>query len=659
MRTELVLTAALGLVLATPLAARADDAVHLGAATLDRPTLVTIGVRWALTGDDDFDATVTVQYREAGATEWIDAMPLRRVRADLVAGGGAVPELAGSIFDLAPATTYEIRLTAHDPDGGDQTTTLTQTTRAVPADPKTPRAVPVSTAAELTSALAAAQPGDVITLAAGTYAGEFTLNASGTADDPIVIRGADRDAVVLDGGEGGSNVLAIEGSYTHVERLTLQHDTRALRFHGSPATGNVVRRVHAKDVRLGFGSNPSQQDFYICDNVLEGRLAWPMVYADDGGAHANDDGIHVEGDGHVVCHNTLSGFGDALKVETVGARADDFYGNDVNGAYDNAIELDQSQGNTRAFRNRFTNAYMPVSCQPILGGPAYVVRNLVVNAAVEQVKLHNATVGPVILNNTFVSPAYAFQVLDDTTARAVTMTNNLFIGPSAPQGGRAVNWDQPVDPATDVIDWNGWSPDGAFHMGIGANGTNYASFSALSSGGKYEAHGRLVAGGTLFASGLVAPASYTTNVTPIDGTLAAGSDAIDHGTPIPNVTDGFRGTAPDLGAAELGCAVPIYGVRPEGVDESNEPVGCAGTNGGGGGGDSDGGGGGPNGGGPGADGGGAPGGGDAAAGPGDGGSTGCGCRLASRSGTGALAALAGALGAFALAARRRRERGGR
>src|SRR6202035_3141282 len=98
----------------------------------------------------------------------------------------------------------------------------------------------------LQAALGAAKAGDVITVAPGTYAGEFTLNASGTADDPIVIRGADRDTVVLDRGNAGGNVLAIEGSYTHVERLTLQHDNRALRFHGVGATNNVVRRVHVR-----------------------------------------------------------------------------------------------------------------------------------------------------------------------------------------------------------------------------------------------------------------------------------------------------------------------------------------------------------------------------------------------------------------------------
>ena len=46
-----------------------------------------------------------------------------------------------------------------------------------------------------------------------------------------------------------------------------------------------------------------------------------------------------------------------------------------------------------------------------------------------------------------------------------------------------------------------------------------------------------------------------------DFRLKAGSAAIDKGKPLPNVTDGFSGTAPDLGAFELGQAPPHYGPR--------------------------------------------------------------------------------------------------
>ena len=42
-----------------------------------------------------------------GTGAFRDAMPLFRVHPELVTAGGAVSEFAGSIFDLAPGTTYE------------------------------------------------------------------------------------------------------------------------------------------------------------------------------------------------------------------------------------------------------------------------------------------------------------------------------------------------------------------------------------------------------------------------------------------------------------------------------------------------------------------------------------------------------------------------
>ena len=61
---------------------------------------------------------------------------------------------------------------------------------------------------------------------------------------------------------------------------------------------------------------------------------------------------------------------------------------------------------------------------------------------------------------------------------------------------------------------------------------------------------------------------------PPDVTLSTGSTALNRGVALPNINDGFTGAAPDLGALELGCALPLYGPRPAGVDESNEPLGC-------------------------------------------------------------------------------------
>ncbi len=337
-----------------------------------------------------------------------------------------------------------------------------------------------------------------------------------------------------------------------------------------------MRRVHIRDVRLGIGSNPDQEDFYLCDNVVEGRLAWPLVCSDDGGAHSDDDGIHVEGNGHVVCHNQIVGFGDAMKTAEPGARAIDFYGNEVLSAYDNGVELDVSEGNTRAFRNRFTNNYAPLSFQPIYGGPVYAVRNVVVNVANEQLKFHalggtppEEPSGMLVLHNTFVSPALALNLQTSATSHHFVIRNNLFVGPTPP-GPRVVDWSAGIDDG--VIDGDGWFPDGTFDFDAPGKWT---SFAAMHAAGVFELTGVLLVP-PIFANGLVPPPSFRTTMLPPDATLDAASNALDVGAVLPNLNDDFTGAAPDLGALELGCPVPVYGVRPEGIDETNEPTGCGG-----------------------------------------------------------------------------------
>ena len=46
-----------------------------------------------------------------------------------------------------------------------------------------------------------------------------------------------------------------------------------------------------------------------------------------------------------------------------------------------------------------------------------------------------------------------------------------------------------------------------------------------------------------------------------DFRLKPGSAAVDRGIALPNVTDGFTGRAPDLGALEVGRPLPHYGPR--------------------------------------------------------------------------------------------------
>jgi hypothetical protein len=47
-----------------------------------------------------------------------------------------------------------------------------------------------------------------------------------------------------------------------------------------------------------------------------------------------------------------------------------------------------------------------------------------------------------------------------------------------------------------------------------------------------------------------------------DFRLKPGSAAVDAGVVLPNINDGFTGSAPDLGAYELNRPLPQYGPRP-------------------------------------------------------------------------------------------------
>jgi hypothetical protein len=520
---------------------------------VDPPTLETIGVALPITsGDTNYNASVLVSYRRVGDAAWRSALPLLRVRPEMLSDEDptsftVAEQFAGSIFDLSPDTEYEVMLDVRDPDGGNTTRSAVIRTRAAPpAGPATPRVVNVSTAAQLTTALSNALAGDVITLADGVYQGPFTISRSGTAANPVFVRGASRDGVIVDA-TGANYGFTVSGSFVTVENLTIRNSSWGMRV--SSAQHAVVRRVRITGVSYGIdGRGGSKRDFYICDNVLEGiEAVWPR----NENALWLFEGIVVTGQGHVVCHNLLSGFGDALGLHentAIPNRAIDFYGNEVIWSGDNGVELDYGERNIRAFRNRITNAgNMPLSFQPIYGGPAYAIRNVVYNSGIAPYKLNNEPTGIYILHNTAVRPGWAW---GQYGARAdnLVMHNNITIGTT-----NAVDVTTVLTRA--IIDYNAWLPDGMFRF------TNtWSSFANLQASSPYERNGRLL-DGLPFATPLTIPATYQTFVQPLDAALRANSNVIDAGVVLPNINDGFAGTRPDLGARELGSPEPRYGPR--------------------------------------------------------------------------------------------------
>jgi len=202
---------------------------------------------------------------------------------------------------------------------------------------------------------------------------------------------------------------------------------------------------------------------------------------------------------------------------------------------------------------------------------------VLVNVVDEQFKLHSngtiPTVGAVMLHNTVVRGTRAVQCSDNVAPLYFTVENNLFVGPATlDPDGHAVRWDVP-SVSTGTIDYNGFYPDGMFEYAYSPTGTTYANFAAVTVAGGFDAHSQLVGGGAL-ADGSVGTTDPTVQLAPSTPLLAGASPAIDKALVMPNISDIYTGSGPDLGALELGCDPPLYGPRPPGMDESNTSFGC-------------------------------------------------------------------------------------
>ena len=609
-----------------PAAAHAQSATTPGAVTTPWPTTQGIAIEWAIAGDDNANSVVTVRFREQGAAAWRTGMPLLRVPAGtnttgtFGSGGGQWGNRhAGSLFDLDPGKTYEIELTLADPDGGSTVTTTTATTRPIPAAAAnaTTKSVTPST---FTAMLAGAQPGDILVLAAGSYP-SFTVSTSGTAGQPIVIRGESVDGVVV-----GGRITMDDQQWVYLESLTVMGEVRM-----NGASNMVVRgckiRTTAGGITFEIGNDVPRNNF-IVDNDLTGGATWVDAQLSSNG-YDGGEGIQFTGSGHVVCFNHVKDFRDDISLmeydEAYEQVSIDICNNDIEEATDDAVEADSAMGNVRVFRNRVANCFDGMSSQPDLGGPTYYVRNVMYNVLYTPFKFHNGTVGDVVLHNTVVKCGDGFGVYAGETWSRALVRNNLFIGGTG--GGTYGGFSNGSGRVFDLFDADttcSFDFDGVGSIGTGTfqgriGASTFNSLATLQAN-TTEVHATAV-DMSIFASGAAFPSNPYPAKSTVDLRLAAGSAAIDKGAVIAAINDGYAGAAPDLGAYELGDALPTYGPRTAGAAGAG---GAAGSGGAGAGGGADGGAGGSTGG----SSGGAPGGAGTSGGTAATGGGGCGCNSA-------------------------------
>src|SRR5215510_6871609 len=113
----------------------AQNSVSAGTIDIEIPTLHSVGFVWNISGDENRNATVGLEYRIKGDSAWSQGLAFLRTENHYYPASNVTPgnKLAGSALFLNPNTTYEFRLTLRDVDGGFAQRVVEATTRGVPS----------------------------------------------------------------------------------------------------------------------------------------------------------------------------------------------------------------------------------------------------------------------------------------------------------------------------------------------------------------------------------------------------------------------------------------------------------------------------------------------------------------------------------------------
>lgn len=608
------------------------DKVWAGDFVIEPPTLHCAGFEWQIRGDANRNATVEVKYRKLGMEDWSNALPLLRIGGEKIYGHGqrwiyeTPPLFAGSIFNLEDDSEYECSFTLTDPDGvlGEAATQ-----RVVIKTRKEPKAYshgntyhvyPIGyEGSKLEPAFTGlneayygggnggdwwlvpeprVQPGDIILVHGGLYQGDllnyvdplalnfhgaYVFTQKGTPEKPIAIKAAGDGEVIFDGSGAYRLFDVMAADYHLFEGITIRNTQIAFYAglkHVKGCSGLSVKHCKIEDVGIAVMTHSEEsKNFYIADNHMTGRHDPDTLHGwygfEEPTPLSSYYAVKVYGQGHVICHNTISFFHDGICVDTHGLpekKQDkkcvsiDIYRNDIFNMSDDFIETDGGVHNIRVFENRGFNSYHAgLSAQPMFGGPAYFIRNILYQVPGTTLKFTIRPSGLLVYHNTFCTNT------SFVSAANVHFRNNLFMSPN-PQ--RA--WSGTFLTGYSSMDYNGYHNDQAgFRWRI-------PDQAALNNGDESELTWQEAADLKMFHKmtgwemhGISVDYSIFRNVIPPDPAkkgyvypvgdtdfrLTQGSKAIDAGVILFNINDDFDGQAPDLGAWEFGSPEVIYGQR--------------------------------------------------------------------------------------------------
>jgi hypothetical protein len=455
--------------------------------------------------------------------------------------------------------------------------------------------------------------------------GTYYLTADGTPEMPIVIKGAGDGEAIFDGAGAFALFDVRAADYTYFEGLTFRNAEMAIQAGTqfiAGARGLTVKRSRFENVGAGvFTNHAGSSNFYIADNTFLGRndpnhligwagdALWSKFNGVDGQVFppkmASYVAVKLYGPGHVVAYNYIADFHDGINIETYGNPdgsvasgpgiiegphyppreywdrrpvAIDFYNNYITSSHDNPIETDGGMHNIRVLRNMFINHPSHAFCnQPSLGGPTYWIRNIAYHLPGGSTRLTNGSAGVLFYNNTILSETQA------AAAANVHWRNNLMLGENAapaifnvttmtsytssdyngfrPNPGAKVAFQWTAPPAGVRADFTGPGHEAALQARSFATLAEYSAATGQDRNSLTVDYDIFVNVPRLDAQD-AATVQRIYKAEQLDFRLKPNAAPVDRGVVLPNVTDGFSGRAPDIGALEVGETALHFGPRP-------------------------------------------------------------------------------------------------
>jgi hypothetical protein len=512
------------------------------------PTFHCLGLYWSPEGGAA-DKEVAVRYRRQGAADWSEALPMRynpipNTDEDLA-------DYRGSIVHLAPATTYEIQLTLV---GTQISTKLTATTWS--------EDFPIGETVRVSDRDA-----------------PLAITESGR---PNAWRVYDGRGKTIDVRHQHDSCITIDASYVIVRGFTLKGAGAADNTRGSPIGAIRIEGGHDMviencDVSDWGRLNPERGFGFNMDSAIFSRSATlkRLIVQRCKLHHPRWDGstwyeptypTHTRGPqcislfntagNHVIRYNECYSDLEHMYNDIIGGGSNgsfrgspgpdsDIYGNVVSHCWDDGLEVEGGNRNMRVWDNYIAQSMMMIGNAATSIGPLYIWRNVCARSQWQPgasggyfLKMgfaggeHWMTGHQYIFHNTLFRSDDWLPTGGLGGNRIVkhTVSRNNILHVRTPLCRSASEAKQNIDNDFDYDLYNGQVPQGQ------------------------EAHG--ICGEPVYAT----DAGFDSATKTGQFQLAPRSPGTGAGQPMPNFSDGYTGSAPDVGAHQRGAPPMRYGV---------------------------------------------------------------------------------------------------